>query len=312
MDMRHLQYFVEVARWRSFTKAAQALYVTQPTISKMIKNLEEELGVELFDRVGKRIELTDAGSVLLAQAQPMLQSFGTMTAHLDELMQVRRGRIRIGLPPMVGASFFPEVIGKFHEQYPGITLQLFEYGSKKVEAEVAAGELDIGVILLPTKDELFESFSFVKQRLMLVVHPSHRLASHHEASLIALKDDSFLLFHEDFALHDRIIDECGQLGFQPNVVYKSSQWDFISEMVAANLGIALLPEAICRELDSGRMRTVPLTDPAIPWHLAMIWRKGGYLSFAAREWIGFAQTKLLSMAQEAGEGLLNRQRSQNE
>ncbi|MFE5322415.1 cidABC operon transcriptional activator CidR [Paenibacillus sp. NPDC056579] len=292
MDMRHLQYFVEVARWKSFTKAAQALYITQPTISKMIKNLEDELGVLLFERLGKRIELTDAGMVLLGQAQHMVQSFDTMTAHLDELMQARRGRIRIGLPPMVGASFFPKVIGRFREQFPGITLQLFEHGSKKVEADVGAGELDIGVILLPTKEDLFESFSFVKQRLMLVVHPAHRLAGHKTASLIDLRDDSFLLFHEEFALHDRILDECEKLGFQPNVVYKSSQWDFISEMVAANLGIALLPEAICRELDPERMRTIPLTDPTIPWHLAMIWRKDSYLSFAAREWIAFAKSML--------------------
>ncbi|WP_079911215.1 LysR family transcriptional regulator [Paenibacillus sp. 32352] len=292
MDMRHLQYFLEVAHWKSFTKAAQALYITQPTISKMIKNLEEELGVVLFDRIGRRIELTDAGAVLLTQAQHMVKSFEEMTSHLDELMKVQRGRIRIGLPPMVGSNFFPQVIGKFREQYPGITLQLFEYGSKKVEAEVGAGELDIGVILLPTNEELFDFYSFVKQRLMLVVHSSHPLAEKEEASLMDLKDESFLLFHEDFALHDRIIAECERLGFFPNVVYKSSQWDFITEMAAANLGIALLPEAICRELDTRRLRTIPLTKPAIPWHLAMIWRKESYLSFAAREWIAFTQSML--------------------
>ncbi len=290
--MRHLQYFLEVAHWKSFTKAAQALYITQPTISKMIKNLEEELGVVLFDRIGRRIELTDAGAVLLTQAQHMVKSFEEMTSHLDELMKVQRGRIRIGLPPMVGSNFFPQVIGKFREQYPGITLQLFEYGSKKVEAEVGAGELDIGVILLPTNEELFDFYSFVKQRLMLVVHSSHPLAEKEEASLMDLKDESFLLFHEDFALHDRIIAECERLGFFPNVVYKSSQWDFITEMAAANLGIALLPEAICRELDTRRLRTIPLTKPAIPWHLAMIWRKESYLSFAAREWIAFTQSML--------------------
>jgi len=292
LDMRHLQYFLEVAHWKSFTKAAQALYITQPTISKMIKNLEEELGVVLFDRIGRRIELTDAGAVLLTQAQHMVKSFEEMTSHLDELMKVQRGRIRIGLPPMVGSNFFPQVIGKFREQYPGITLQLFEYGSKKVEAEVGAGELDIGVILLPTNEELFDFYSFVKQRLMLVVHSSHPLAEKEEASLMDLKDESFLLFHEDFALHDRIIAECERLGFFPNVVYKSSQWDFITEMAAANLGIALLPEAICRELDTRRLRTIPLTKPAIPWHLAMIWRKDSYLSFAAREWIAFTQSML--------------------
>jgi len=290
LDIRHLQYFLEVVRWQSFTKAAQALYITQPTISKTIKMIEDELGVVLFERIGsKRIVLTDAGSILLAQAGQMVQSFEYMTSRLDELMQVKVGRIRIGLPPMVGASFFPPIIGKFHEQFPKITLQLVEHGAKKVEAEVGSGELDIGVILLPTKEELFESFCVVKQRLMLVVSSAHRLASSSEVRLAELKDEPFLLFHEDFALHDRIIAACEEQGFQPNVVYKSTQWDFICEMVGANLGIALLPEAVCKELDPERLRAIAVTQPVLPWHLAMIWRRDGYLSYAAREWIAFVQ-----------------------
>ncbi|MBB3109719.1 DNA-binding transcriptional LysR family regulator [Paenibacillus phyllosphaerae] len=289
MDVRHLHYFLEVARQKSFTRAAEALFITQPTISKMIKNLEEELGVILFDRVGKRIELTDAGAILLAQAQQMVQSFEQMQGSLDELTAVKRGRIRIGLPPMIGVSFFPKVIGKFREQYPKIALQLYEYGAKKVEAEVGSGELDIGVILLPTKAEQFNSFTFAKQQLMLVVHPRHRLAEYSCVPLIELKDEPFLLYHEQFTLHDRIIAECRRLHFEPNVVYKSTQWDFIREMAAENLGVALLPEAVCRELDPERLRAIPLVDPVIPWHVAMIWRRDGYLSFAAREWIAFTQ-----------------------
>ncbi|MGO4107041.1 cidABC operon transcriptional activator CidR [Paenibacillus sp. YAF4_2] len=293
MDIRHLQYFVEVARLQSFTKAAQSLYITQPTISKMIKNLEEELGVVLFERTGKRIALTDAGSILLTQAQQMVQSFSNMNSSLSELMELKAGHIRIGLPPMVGVSFFPRIIGLFREKYPKITMQLFEHGAKKVEADVGSGELDIGVILLPANEERFDNFCFVRQSLMLIVPISHPLADRKDVPLHELKDEPFLLFHEEFTLHDRIIAECEKLGFQPNVVYKSTQWDFISEMVAANLGIAMLPEAICRELDQERLRVIPLTNPSIPWHLAMIWRKDSYLSFAAREWIAFAKETLV-------------------
>ncbi|SFE57564.1 DNA-binding transcriptional regulator, LysR family [Paenibacillus catalpae] len=292
MDIRHLQYFVEAARFQSFTKAAQSLYITQPTISKMIKNLEEELGVVLFERSGKRIALTDAGSILLTQAQQMVLSFSQMNSRLSELMELKVGHIRIGLPPMVGVTFFPRIIGKFREKYPKITMQLFEHGAKKVEADVGSGELDIGVILLPTNEEKFESFCFLRQNLMLIVPPSHKLANRNEVSLIELKEEPFLLFHEDFTLHDRIIAECEKLGFLPDVVYKSTQWDFISEMVAANLGIALLPEAVCNELDQNRLRVIPLTSPIIPWHLAIIWRRDSYLSYATREWIAFARETL--------------------
>lgn len=291
MDIRHLQYFVEVAKHKSFTKAAQALYVTQPTISKMVRNLEEEMGIVLFERIGKQVALTDAGAVLLPEAQAMVASFGQMTSHMDDLTGLRKGRIRIGLPPMVGSSFFPGVLGQFRSRYPGIALQLFEYGAKKVEAAVESGELDIGVILLPTHEDIFDYYPIAKQRLMLVVHAGHPLAAKPEAALHELKDEPFLLFREDFALHDRIIAECQRAGYEPNVLYKSSQWDFIGEMAAAGLGIALLPELICAELDPERTRSVPLTE-VIPWHPAMIWRRNRYIPLAAREWIRFTQSVL--------------------
>ncbi|MGN7359174.1 cidABC operon transcriptional activator CidR [Paenibacillus sp. SAF-054] len=292
MDIRHLQYFMEVARLESFTKAAESLYITQPTISKTIRNIEDELGVTLFDRSNKRIELTDAGRIIYEQAQPIVKSFQSLSAELGDLKNLQKGHIRLGLPPMVGSSFFPEVIGQFHKKYPQVTMQVFEDGAKKVEKDVESGLLDIGVAVLPTEEELFHYFSFARENLMLLVHPSHRLSGHGAVPLAELADESFVLFREDFALHDRIITECVRVGFQPRIVYESSQWDLISGMVAANLGIALLPETICREVDQERIRILPLIKPSIPWQLGMIWRKDRYLSFAAREWISFAKSIL--------------------
>ncbi len=299
MDIRHLQYFLEVARCKSFTKAGEVLHITQPTISKMVKNIEEELGVELFDRSGRRVELTDAGEIIYAQANHIVRAFDNLSSELDDLMNLKRGHIRIGLPPMVGASFFPKVIGKFRELYPDVTIQLVEDGAKKVETDVANGTLDLGVVLLPTNEDIFHAISFVKKRLMLLVHPTNRLAAKSEAALAELAGQPFILFREDFALHDRIPAACIRVGFQPVVVCESSQWDFIYEMVAANLGIALLPEPVTREMDTSRVRILPLVEPEIPWHLAIIWRKDRYLSFAAREWIRFTHSLLAEEASPA-------------
>ncbi|GAB6991209.1 cidABC operon transcriptional activator CidR [Paenibacillus pini] len=294
MDIRHLQYFMEVARLQSFTKAAESLYITQPTISKTIKNIEEELGVILFDRSNKKIVLTDAGQIIFEQAQPIVKSFQNLSAELGDLKNLHKGHIRLGLPPMVGSSFFPEVIGQFREKYPQVTMQIFEDGAKKVEMDVGNGLLDIGVVVLPTDDQIFHSFSFVRENLMLIVHHSHRLANRENVPLRELAEEKFVLFREDFTLHGRIISECAKEGFHPHVIYESSQWDMISGMVAANLGIALLPETICREVNKSRIRILPLDDPAIPWQLGVIWHKERYLSFAAREWIAFTQGVLMA------------------
>ncbi|NPC94560.1 LysR family transcriptional regulator [Bacillus sp. WMMC1349] len=285
MDMRHLTYFLEVARLKSFTKAAQALYISQPTISKMIKNLEEELGIELFYRRGRQIELTDAGQSMYVQAQKITKSFQNITSELNDLMNVEKGHVRIGLPPMIGSGFFPKVVGDFRDKYPNVTFQLVENGSIKVQEDIEEGSLDIGVVVLPTKEEIFHSFTIVKENLMLVVHPSHRYAERDEVELQELREEPFIFFSEDFVLHERITSACLKMGFQPNVIYESSQWDFISEMVSANLGIGMLPERICRDLDADRVKIIPVVNPSIPWHIAVIWRKDRYLSFAARAWI---------------------------
>lgn len=292
MDIRQMQYLLEVARLKSFTKAADALYITQPTISKTIKSMEEDLGVVLFDRIGKTIELTDAGQLIVQQAQQIVASFQNLMAELDDLRNLKKGHIRIGLPPMVGASFFPRVIGGFHERYPEITIQLFEDGAKKVESDVAAGLLDVGVVVLPTVQEGLNSFPFVEEKLNLVVPLNHPLAMRQKANLAELAGEGFVLFREDFTLHDRIIAECAKAGFQPRIIYESSQWDLISEMVAVGLGITLLPETICREVDQERVRILQLVNPSIPWKLGIVWREDRYLSFASREWIRFAQEAL--------------------
>ncbi|PKR84118.1 cidABC operon transcriptional activator CidR [Heyndrickxia camelliae] len=289
MDIQHLQYFVAVATYGNFTKAAQQLYVTQPTISKMIKSIEDELGVTLFDRSSKQVKLTDAGKVLLGQAQNIIKSFQNLSSELDDLMELKTGNIQIGLPPMIGSRFFPRVIQEFHKQYPRITVQLFEDGAKKIETDVGNGMLDLGVVVLPTKDDIFHTFSFVNEQLRVLIHPTNPLSKKEVVHLKDLEHEDFILFRKDFALHDRIITECVRTGYQPNIIYESSQWDFISEMVAANLGIALLPEAICRHLDQERVTIIPLIDPIIPWKLGIIWRKDRYLSFAAREWLRFTK-----------------------
>jgi DNA-binding transcriptional LysR family regulator len=285
VDILHLTYFLEVVRHKSFTKASQTLHVSQPSISKVVKTLENELGVILLERSGREIELTDAGKAVFQRAQRVVFEFQDMTTELGDVIGLRRGEITIGLPPMVGSRFFPKVIGKFKESYPLVQIKLNEVGSKQVEIGVQNGTLDLGVIARPLGEDNFETFPFVQESLQFVLYNEHPLAHHTTLSLDALRNESFILYREDFSLYDHIIIQCQQSGFTPQVACQSSQWDFIVEMVGAKLGIALLPETICKELDPLRFRSIPMCNPAIPWDLAIIYKRNKYLSFAAREWL---------------------------
>lgn len=257
----------------------------------MIKNLETELGVTLFERSRKKLTLTDAGRVIFEQAQIIENAFSNLEMELDALKGLKNGHLRIGLPPIMDSHFISDLIGNFHEQYPDITFQLVEDGSKKIEEDVGSGQLDVGVVVLPTNDTLFDHFSFLKESLKLIVHPTHPLADRKEVNLAELHDEAFILFNNDFVLHERIISSCNSVGFKPRIISGSSQWDFLEEMVASKLGITLLPESICHHLHKG-VRSIEVVNPSINWHLAIIWRKDHYLSYAAKEWLQFTKEQI--------------------
>ncbi|MCQ6279612.1 cidABC operon transcriptional activator CidR [Bacillus sp. EB600] len=291
MDIKHLQYFIEVANANSFSRAAENLFITQPTISKMIKNLEEELGVSLFDRSKKQLILTDAGRLILEQSKLIDQAFHNLEAELDNLLGLKKGHIRIGLPPIFDAHMFLKILSNFHEKYPGITFQLVEDGSRKIEDDVENNLLDVGIIVLPTKNELFEHFFFMEEDLRLILHAAHPLAERQEVDLAELKNESFILFNKDFVLNDRIINSCKSVGFHPNIISEGSQRSFIEDMVAWKLGVALIPESICKNLNKN-IKFVKVVNPSIIWKLGIIWSKNQYLSFAAKEWLHFTKERL--------------------
>ncbi|MFD1954383.1 LysR family transcriptional regulator [Paenibacillus thailandensis] len=292
MDIRHLKYFAAVAEHGSFTKAAEELHITQPTLSKMVKLLEQELDAELFDRSGKRIELTDAGRTILRSSLQIIHAMDNMTMELQEVFKLERGTIRLGLPPMIGGKFFASIIEKFHARYPKVEIKVVEVGGKPIEADVESGLLDAGIIILPVESaNLFHLQPLLEEKLMVVTDTGHRLAGNKQVTLTDLADESFILFIPDFRLHHLIKDACLETGYQPKVVFESSQWDFMTEMVAARFGITLLPETVCRSLDPARFAIIDLDHTTLRWRLAMIWSKEKYMSFAAREWVRFVQEK---------------------
>ncbi|RDI39157.1 cidABC operon transcriptional activator CidR [Falsibacillus pallidus] len=297
MDIKHLQYFIEVANFNSFSRAAENLFITQPTISKMIKNLETELGIELFERSRKQLTLTDAGKIILEQAKLIDTAFKNLETELDNLTGLKKGHIRIGLPPIFNAHFFLKIIGQYHEMYPGITFQLVEDGSKKIEEDVNNNNLDAGVIVLPTKNDLFDHFAFMEEDLKLIIHPSHPLADREVINLAELEKESFILFNKDFALNDRIVHSCNSVGFNPHIISESSQRSFIEEMVESKLGVSLLPESVCHNLNKN-VKSVKIVNPSISWNLAIIWGKNQYMSYAAKEWLQFTKEQLLIGNQE--------------
>ncbi|MCT1901643.1 LysR family transcriptional regulator [Oceanobacillus sojae] len=293
LELKQLLYFKEVAKHKSITKAAQQIHISQPALSKSIKALEEELGTTLIIRTNKTIDLTDAGNMVLEYTKEITGLVDEMKLTLNDLTNFSVGQLNIGLPPFIGSLFFPKVMKKFHRSYPNIKLDITEYGGARVVKSVEEGEFELGVAVLPIDEQIFDVYPIVEEEMKLIVHKNHPLASSKEVNVKELRDEEFIFYHEEFALNQIVRNHFFiTAGFEPKILFKSMQWDLMSEMVAANLGIAILPQSICNRLFTKDIHIISL-KPTILWKLAVITKKGKYISNAGRKFIDFILTDSL-------------------
>ncbi|TAH51515.1 MAG: LysR family transcriptional regulator [Betaproteobacteria bacterium] len=283
MDVRALRYFVEVVNQQGFTRAAEVLHVTQPTISKMVRSLEEELGGPLLIRDGRHTRLTDAGKVVHARGQAVLNEVARLRQEVAEVEGLTRGELTIGIPPATG-PYFAHAIGVYRQQYPDVTLRLREQGTRALEDAVVSGELDIGVTFLPAARPGLASYPVARQAASALFAVGRAPAGWGPVAFRELADYPFVLYEDEFALARIVSDACASAGFVPNVVARSRYWDFIGELVAADVGIGILPDEAFARLDPDRIVRRPLKDPEVVWDLGLIWRED-YLSRAARAWL---------------------------
>lgn len=292
MDIRNLECFIEVARHKNFSKAAEKMYMSQPSISRAIKELEGQFGVILLYRDTKMVELTDAGEIILKQAQEIVSAYQNITAQLGGLQQMQSGKIYIGLPPITAIATFSHLLSAFRKEYPNIHINLYEFGPKKVEAAVQDGLLDIGIFTPAESDELYDKIWFEQDSLEIIMHPTNPLAQHKRIAYEMLENEQLILFNNDYKLHDLIVETCKKAGIKPKIVLETSQREWMTQMVADNLGIAVLPRKICKTLDSNVIISRPLADPPLYLRLALVWKKKRYLSYAAREFLMFTKRNM--------------------
>lgn len=284
MELRDMKNFIAIVQSGSFTKAAENSFVSQPSLSKSIKRLEERLNIELLERSTRYVRLTDAGKVVYEQSKKVILAVEEVPMLLNDLKQVHSGVIKIGIPPLIGTLFFPTLAREFNEKFPNVHLELTELGAKLIWQLVDNGDVNLGFVVLPTNDNLFDVKPFIEDEFVLFIHRNHPLANEEVISIKQLKHERFITFSEEFTLHDLVKQACTKAGFVPNVVYKSSQWDLIVELVASQLGITILPKSIYEKQSNADVKTIPLKEELL-WKLGIITKKGGYQPFAVKEFL---------------------------
>jgi DNA-binding transcriptional LysR family regulator len=286
VDIRSLRYFIETARCASFTQAAEALHVTQSTISKMVRQLEDEIGTPLLNRNGRRLTLTDTGAVVFERGQEILATMKQLQREVQDTQALRRGRLAIGIPPMINLLFTP-VLKAFRERHPEIELALFEDTGQAVERLVASGEgeVELGMTVLPSDPGLnLVAEEIASYPIWALAAPGTFPAQRGTLKLKSLRDMPLVLLKEDFALSRSLRQAFATAGFEPKIAAQSGHWDWLAAMASAGLGVALLPEPFIHRLATDRPDALRIVEPELRWRVAQV-RNGRYLSHAARAWL---------------------------
>ena len=291
MDIRSLRYFVTTVQLNSFTQAAETMHVTQSTISKMVRQLEDEVGEALLIRQGRKLVLTDAGRIVFERGQEMLNSMRLLTTELQDTRALQRGSLAVGIPPMINLLFTP-VLKAFRERHPDIELILREDTGQGIERLVATGELEVGMTILPVDPELdLQATEVAKFPIWAVAKLNTFRPNKTTIKLAELESLPLVLLKDEFALTRALRQVFQRHGLEPTVAAQSGQWDWLVSMASAGVGVALLPEPFIHRLSAIEVAAVRVVEPEIHWRLAHVWN-GRYLSHAARAWVELCETML--------------------
>lgn len=281
MELRHLRYFEAVARHSHVTRASAELHIAQPALSKQISQLEQELGVALFDRVGRNVRLTEAGEALLPHARAALAQIEAARAEMAERVGLRRGRARIGTPPSVGTQLLPRALTAFNQRYSGIELRLFEAGIQTLLDLLESGMADMAISSLPVDDPAITVVPLFSEDLVVVVGQQHRLADRSSVSISELSEEPWVLSPDNYELREATLMACQRAGFSPHVVLDGGEMDTLLRLVVAGIGIALVPSLAVHNNCCG-MSILSVSDQKIQRSLGLVWRSDRVASPAAR------------------------------
>ncbi|MEV0587466.1 LysR substrate-binding domain-containing protein [Nonomuraea sp. NPDC050310] len=300
MQFQQLAYFVAVAETRHFTQAAERMRVAQPSLSKQIKALEEDLGAPLFSRARGNVTLTQAGEALLPLARRMLADADTARREVAELAGLKRGRVRLGATPSVCAGLLGDALARFHATYPGVELLVEEGGSRDLVRTLARGQLDLALIILPLQsdDPALVTEEILRESLV-VATPSHNAPRKPYLRIEDLRTQPLVMFRRGYDLREATLSACRQAGFEPRYAVEGGEMDAVLRFVESGLGWAVVPSMV---LD-GRpgLAGTPLAPPGLSRTIALAHRKDVEPTRAA---LAFRDTFLFFLAESAHEHTL--------
>jgi len=275
LKLKDLRYLVALADTRHFGRAAERCFVSQPTLSAQLRKLEDYLGVQLIERQPKRVALTETGEQIVARARRMLQEGDEIVSLARRDRDPLTGKLKVALIPTIGPYLLPKVAPALRRALPKLKLMLYEYRTAPLLERLRAGEVDLGILALPVDLDGLDSRVLFDEPFSVALPSQHPLAQHGTIAAGDLKGETLLLLEDGHCLRDQALDICSRIDVRESQDYRATSLETLRQMVAAGLGVTLLPEMATRS-PFGSPRTLalrPFAKPVPVRRVGAVWRK---------------------------------------
>jgi DNA-binding transcriptional LysR family regulator len=290
MDVRDLQIFLSVSKHLNYTRAGEEINLSQPSVSVRIHQLESELRVKLFEQLGKKVVLTDAGQLLVPYANRVIAAVDDAHHAIDELQGLERGSLRIGASTTPGMYLVPQVVARFKRSHPKIDIHLRIKDTREVEDGVLNNEFDFGFVGGHLAAAEVSAHAWLTDELLLVVSPDHRLTNKKTVRKQDLEGESFIVRESGSATRATIVTQLQQANFELETVIEMENPESIKKAVQSGLGIAFISKfAIATELKAKTLTAIRVRNLTINRELKIVHRKDKHLSRAAVAFIEMAR-----------------------
>ena len=272
MNLRDLKYLVAVAEHRHFGRAAEACFVSQPTLSTQVRKLEDFLGVTLIERSNRQVMLTPVGERIVEQSQLVLREVNELVVLAEQARDPYGGEFRLGIIPTVAPYLLPRILPGIQSRFPDLRVQLIEAQTSALVAQLQIGELDAGVLALPVAEEPLVESPLYREAFLLAVGCDHPKADRTHVSLRDLDEEQVLLLEDGHCLRDQALDVCKSAGAIENTNFRATSLETLRQMVAGHIGVTLMPEmAIGHHQDP--VRYIPFRGETPHRDVGLAWRR---------------------------------------
>ncbi|WP_219835609.1 LysR family transcriptional regulator [Paenibacillus sp. R14(2021)] len=287
MELRQLEYFAAVCEEMHFTRAADKLGITQPTLSHQIKALEDEIGTPLFDRIGKKIALTEAGFILKSHTRVMFNTLHSAKEQIQELHDGDRGMLTIGCLPGELNHLVTLPLVEFNKQFPNIKIRIV--ADEDVAAKVVRNELDAALTIFPAGDNRLEQVPLYEEQFYLIAPKGHMLTKRKKIDFDEVKKLPVIMFPESHKCRQLLEATSCTLGFPLEPAIETNTIDSIFNLVKSGAGISILSKSLIDLHNDGSLEAIPVVNPSVTREVGVIYCQGKFLSRAANAYIDMLQ-----------------------